>query len=121
MKNINKKTVAFIGFALLLSACSKQKYELGALADKSTLSYTITPSSANPNNIVLTSSTPNLTPVWVTPYGQSLRVKDTVNIHFPGNINLFMGWRVPVDWCRPIHSCNDKYAGRSAVSTPDWD
>lgn len=91
MKNINKNTVAFIGFAMLFAACTKQKYELGALADKSTLSFTIAPSSANPNNIILTSLTPNLAPVWVTPYGQSSRVKDTVNIPFPGQYKFVYG------------------------------
>jgi hypothetical protein len=121
MKNINKNTVAFIGFALLFSACSKQKYELGALADKSTLSFTIAPSATNPNNIVLTSSTPNLTPVWVTPFGQSQRVKDTINIPFPGQYKFVYGVEsagglVQADTTIITISTLDAVA----VSTPDW-
>ncbi|GGA81836.1 hypothetical protein [Puia dinghuensis] len=91
MKNIINSVCVFIGSALLFSACTKQKYELGALASKSALFFTIAPSSANPNNIVLTSLTPNLTPVWVTPFGQSQRVKDTVNIPFPGTYKFVYG------------------------------
>lgn len=121
MKKINKKTVAFIGFALLLCACTKQKYELGALADKSTLSYTIAPSSANPNNIVLTSLTPGLTPVWFTPFGQSTRVKDTVNVPFPGQYKFVYGVEsaggfVQADTATVTINTLDAVA----VSTPDW-
>ncbi|MBS1565555.1 MAG: hypothetical protein JST39_14290, partial [Bacteroidetes bacterium] len=52
MKNIIKSGGAFIGLALLFTSCMKQKYELGPLADKTSLSFTIEPSSGNPNNIV---------------------------------------------------------------------
>lgn len=91
MKNIIQSGGAFIGLALLCTSCMKQKYELGSLASKASLSYTIAPSSTNPNNIVMTSNTPGLTPVWVTPYGQSLRVKDTINIPFPGQYKFVYG------------------------------
>ena len=91
MKNKFKIVYAFLGLVALFSACKPNSYELGALADKSTLSYTIAPSPANPNNIVLTSLTPNLTPMWVTPYGQSIRVKDTINIPFPGTYKFVYG------------------------------
>lgn len=83
--------IALSGSALLFSSCRPKKYELGILADKSALNYTIAPSSTNPNNIVLTSLTPNVTPMWVTPYGQSLRLKDTVNIPFPGTYKFVYG------------------------------
>jgi len=121
MKNINKKTVAFIGFVLLLCACTKQKYELGALADKTKLSYSIKPSSANPNNIVLTSNTPGLTPVWVTPFGQSQRVVDTVNVPFPGTYKFVYGVEsaggfVQADTATVTISTLDSVA----VSTPEW-
>jgi len=121
MKNIINKTFAFIGFALLFSACTKQKYELGPLANKSALSFTIAPSSTNPNNIVLTSSTPGLTPVWVTPFGQSLRVKDTVNIPFPGQYKFVYGVEsagglVQADTTIVKINTLDSLA----VSTPEW-
>ena len=121
MKNISKTTFAFIGCALLLSACSKQQFKLGALADKSALSFTIAPSSTNPNNIVLTSTTPGLTPVWVTPYGQSLRVKDTINIPFPGQYKFVYGVEsagglVQADTTTITINTLDAVA----VSTPDW-
>lgn len=121
MKNIIKKTFAFIGSALVFSACTKQKYELGPLADKSQLSFTIAPSSTNPNNIVLTSSTPGMTPVWVTPFGQSQRVKDTVNVPFPGEYKFVYGVEsagglVQADTTIVTISTLDQVA----VSTPEW-
>ena len=91
MKNKFKILFAFLGLVALFSACKPNTYELGALADKSALTYTIAPSAANPNDIVLTSLTPNVTPMWVTPYGQSIRVKDTVNIPFPGTYKFVYG------------------------------
>ena len=72
MKNNFKILVAILGAALLYSSCRPDKFELGALANKTDLKFTIVPSSANPNDIVLTSLTPGLTPLWVTPYGQSI-------------------------------------------------
>jgi len=91
MKNKLKILVLFLGSVLLFSACSPDKYELGPLASKASLKYTIAPSSTNPNNIVLTSLSPNVTPMWVTPYGQSTRVKDTINIPFPGTYKFVYG------------------------------
>src|SRR5678816_4039323 len=84
MKNNLKIVIAILGSALLYSSCTPDKYELGPLANKADLRFTIKPSTANPNDIVLTSMTPNAAPLWVTPFGQSIRVKDTVNIPFPG-------------------------------------
>lgn len=84
MKNKFKILYPLLGLILLLSACTPDNYELGALANKSTLKFTVAPSSTNPNNIVLTSLTPNVTPLWITPSGRSTRVKDTVNVAFPG-------------------------------------
>jgi len=91
MKNIINSVVATMGCLVLLASCMKEKFSLGPLADKKTLSFTIAPSSTNPNNIVLTSNTPGLTPVWVTPFGQSQRVKDTVNVPFPGQYKFVYG------------------------------
>src|ERR1035437_10000275 len=91
MKNYLKISYIFLGLVLLFSACKPDAYDLGPLASKTSLKYTIAPSSTNPNDIVLTSSTPNVTPMWVTPYGQSLRVKDTINVPFPGTYKFVYG------------------------------
>ena len=113
--------IAFSGSVLLFSSCTPNKYELGILANKSTLKYTIAPSSANPNNIVLTSLTPNATPVWVTPVGQSQRVQDTVNIPFPGTYKFVYGVEsaggfVQADTALVIINTLDQ----NAVNTPMW-
>lgn len=84
MKNKFKILYPLLGMILLFSACTPDTYELGALANKSALKFTVAPSSTNPNNIVLTSLTPNVTPLWITPIGRSTRVNDTVNVAFPG-------------------------------------
>ncbi len=91
MKNIFKTLYAFLGITLLFTACTPKEYELGALLDKGTLKFTVAPSSANPNDIVLTSLTPNLTPLWITPFGTSIKGKDTVNIAFPGTYKFVYG------------------------------
>jgi len=120
-KNMLKKAGAFVGAVLLLSACTKQKYTMGPLADKSSLNFTIKPSSTNPNNIILTSMTPHLTPVWVTPFGQSLRVQDTINVPFPGEYKFVYGVEsagglVQADTTTITISTLDQ----AAVSTPEW-
>ena len=91
MKNKFKFFTAILGTALLFSSCRPDKFELGALANKADLKFTIAPSSANPNDIVLTSLTQGLTPVWITPFGQSIKFKDTVNIPFPGTYKFVFG------------------------------
>jgi hypothetical protein len=121
MKNIINSVCVTIGCAVLLSACMKQKFSLGPLADKKTLSFTIAPSSTNPNNIVLTSNTPGLTPVWVTPFGQSQRVKDTINVPFPGQYKFVYGVEsagglVEADTTVVTINTLDSVA----VSTPEW-
>lgn len=113
--------MAFSGSTLVFSSCRPKKYELGMLADKSALKYTIAPSSTNPNNIVLTSLTPNVTPVWVTPVGQSQRIQDTVNIPFPGTYKFVYGVEsaggfVQADTATVIITTLDQ----NAVSTPMW-
>jgi hypothetical protein len=113
--------IAFSGSVLLFSSCRPKNYELGNVLDKNVLKYTITPSSANPNNIILTSLTPNVTPVWMTPYGQSLRIEDTVNIPFPGSYKFVYGVEsdggfVQADTATVIISSLDQ----NAVNTPMW-
>lgn len=121
MKNNFKILVAILGTALLYSSCRPDKFELGPLANKTDLKFTIEPSSANPNDIVLTSLTPGLTPMWVTPYGQSIRVKDTVNIPFPGMYKFVYGVEsaggfVQADTTTITISALDQ----NAVSGPMW-
>ena len=91
MKNKFKILYVFLGLALLFTACSPQDYELGALADKSTLKFSITPDSKEPNMIILKSLTPGVTPQWVTPFGRSTRVQDTVKIAFAGTYKFVYG------------------------------
>lgn len=91
MKN-NLKIILAIAASALLSSCRPEIFELGAFASKDDLKFTIEPSSANPNDIVLTSLTPpGLTPFWLTPYGTSAKLKDTVNVPFPGTYNFVYG------------------------------
>src|SRR5579872_1111848 len=121
MKNYIKSACAILGCALLFSACMKQNYSLGPLADKSSLSFSIAPSSGNPNNIVLTSKTPHLTPVWFTPFGQSQRVQDTINVPFPGTYKFVYGVEsagglVEADTTLVTINTLDSVA----VSTPAW-
>jgi hypothetical protein len=91
MKNRINILLPFFGLLLMLMACTPEDHELGALLDKSALKFTVAPSSTNPNNIVLTSLTPNLTPVWITPIGTSIKGKDTVNLAFPGTYKFVYG------------------------------
>lgn len=91
MKNNLIIVLAFLGSALLYSSCRPEIFELGALANKEDLKFTIAPSSTNPNDIVLTSLTPGLTPYWVTPYGQSIKLTDTTNVPFPGTYKFVYG------------------------------
>ncbi len=84
MQNKFRILYAILAMILLFTACTPNKYELGSLMSKSELKFTIVPSASNPNNIILTSLTPSVTPLWTTPFGRSIRVKDTVNVAFPG-------------------------------------
>ncbi len=91
MKIKFKLLYAFIGLAMLFSACTPQEFELGSVLDKSELKFSIVPDATDPNMIVLTSLTPNATPQWITPYGKSIRVRDTVKIAFPGEYDFVYG------------------------------
>jgi hypothetical protein len=92
MKNNFNIVLAILGSALLYSSCKPEIFELGALGNKADLKYTVAPSSANPNDIVLTSLTPpGVTPFWITPYGPSTKLKDTINVPFPGTYKFAYG------------------------------
>jgi hypothetical protein len=91
MKNNFNIVLALVGSALLYASCKPEIFELGAVTKKDDLKFTIAPSSANPNDIVLTSLTPGLTPYWVTPYGQSIKLTDTTNVPFPGTYKFVFG------------------------------
>jgi hypothetical protein len=62
---------------------------MAALLDKSALKFTVTQDASNPNIIIMTSETPNVTPYWVTPMGNSTSIVDTIDIPFPGTDTIF--------------------------------
>jgi len=88
MKNKYKILYPLLGLVMLFSACTPDTYELGSLKTKDELKYTVTPDSKNPNMIILESLTPNATPIWNTPIGRSIRVKDTIVVAFPGTYSI---------------------------------
>jgi hypothetical protein len=117
----NKILYSLLGLLLLFTACTPDSYQLGTLLDKSALKFTVAPSSTNPNDIVLTSLTPNVTPLWITPVGRSTRVKDTVNVAFPGVYTFKYGVEsaggyVQADSVLVTINTLDQ----NAVSTPMW-
>lgn len=117
MKNI----IFFLGAVLAFSSCAPKKYNLGNEIAKSSLKYTIAPSSANPNDIVLTSLTPNLTPEWITPVGQSQKMQDTVNIPFPGTYKFVYGVESQGGFVEAdTFSLTITTLDQNAVSTPQW-
>lgn len=91
MKNIFKLVYAFIALSMALVACTPDEYSLGTSISKNDLKFSIVPNASDPNMIVLKSLTPNATPLWVTPYGRSTRVNDTVKIAFPGIYKFVYG------------------------------
>jgi hypothetical protein len=84
MKNKLKILLPFLGLALLFTACTPENPKLEALMDKSALKFSITTDPSNPNKFILTSLTPDVTPYWVTPMGNSTSAIDTIDIPFPG-------------------------------------
>lgn len=88
MKKLITSIIIVCGLIVMFSGCTPEKIELGPVLDKNALKFTVTPSSANPNDIVLKSLTPNATPYWVSPSGNSTRLIDTINIPFPGTYTI---------------------------------
>ncbi len=91
MKNKFKILYTLLGLVLLFTACTPNEYELGSTLDKSALKFSITPDSKDPNMILLKSSTPGVTPLWVTPLGRSTKLIDTCKIAFPGTYKFIYG------------------------------
>lgn len=91
MKNVFKILTILVGSALLFTACTPENYELGSLMDKSSLKFSITQNESDPNMIILKSQTPGVTPQWITPVGNSVRVQDTVKLAFPGDYKFVYG------------------------------
>ena len=85
MKNRLKIFLSILGAILLLAACTPDNPKLAPLLPKSSLKFSVTPLSSNPNMIVLKSETPNVTPYWVTPMGNTTKLTDTIDIPFPGS------------------------------------
>jgi hypothetical protein len=88
MKKLIHSIIIVCGLITLISGCRPEQIELGQAMDKNALKFSATPSATNPNDIVLKSLTPNATPFWVSPSGNSIRVTDTVNIPFPGTYTI---------------------------------
>ncbi len=91
---MNKRIKIFSFLAMLLiafTACQPDDYSMGSTLSKSELKYSITPSATDPNMIILKSSTPNATPIWITPSGRSLKMNDTVRLAFKGDYKFLYG------------------------------
>lgn len=88
MKKLINSIIVVCGLVTLLSGCRPEKIELGSALEKTALKFTVTPSSNNANDIVLKSLTPNATPYWVSPSGNSIKLTDTINIPFPGTYTI---------------------------------
>lgn len=88
MKKLINSIIVVCGLVTLFSGCRPEKIELGSALDKTALKFTVTPSSNNANDIVLKSLTPNATPYWVSPSGNSIKLTDTINIPFPGTYTI---------------------------------
>ena len=88
MKKLINSIILACGLMVMFSGCRPEVIELGPALDKSALKFTVTPSAKNPNDIVLKSLTPNATPYWVSPSGNSIKLTDTINIPFPGDYTI---------------------------------
>ena len=88
MKKLINSIIIVCGLITTFSGCRPEKIELAPASDKSILKFTVTPSTANPNDIVLKSLTPNATPYWSSPSGNSTKFTDTINIPFPGDYTI---------------------------------
>lgn len=89
MKKIIHILASLWGLIIILTGCRPDVVRLGAALNKDALKFSATPDPANPNNYILKSLTPNVTPYWVTPTGKSIRVTDTVNFPFPGTDTIY--------------------------------
>lgn len=89
MKKINNTLTFFLGVVIILTGCKPDVAKLGAPLNKVDLKFSVTADPANPNNFILRSLTPNVTPYWVTPVSKSTRVTDTVNFPFPGTDTIY--------------------------------
>ncbi|WP_300600788.1 hypothetical protein [Niabella sp.] len=89
MKKISRISLFFLGLIMLFTACKPDVAGLGPVLNKTDLKFSVTPDPANPNNFILQSLTPNVTPYWVTPTGKSIRVTDTMNFPFPGTDTIY--------------------------------
>ncbi len=84
MKNKFKILFSLLGLILFFTGCTPDNPQMEALLDKSALKFSVTVDTSNPNKIIMTSQTPNVTPYWVTPMGISTKLIDTIDIPFPG-------------------------------------
>lgn len=88
---IFKIYILLLGMVLALFACQPEEYNLGKVLSKADLKYTITQNPDDPNMVILESTTPGVTPLWITPMGRSIRVKDTLRFPFAGEYQFIYG------------------------------
>lgn len=121
MKKLIHSIIAVCGLLTMFSGCRPEVIELGAALDKSALQFTVTPSAKNPNDIVLKSLTPNATPYWVSPSGNSIKLTDTINIPFPGTytIKYAVQSRGGLVYADPV-TVNITSIDANTVSDPLW-
>lgn len=91
MKNIFRTFCSLLVAVALFTACTPADHEMGAIASKSDLKFSITQSSTNPNKIILKSLTEGVIPHWITPVGRSTRASDTIVVAFPGKYKFVYG------------------------------
>ena len=92
MKRNNFKIyAALLGLILAFAACQPEEFSMGEILSKEDLSFSITQNPSDPNMIFLESLTPGVTPLWQTPMGRSINLKDTVKIPFEGNYKFIYG------------------------------
>ncbi|SHK73988.1 hypothetical protein SAMN04488028_10838 [Reichenbachiella agariperforans] len=90
-KIINQYLFVLLAVGALLSSCLQEDYVLDEIMPVEDLQFSITQNPEDPNMVILTSETPNVTPLWTTPSGRSTRVQDTVKIAFAGVYKFVYG------------------------------
>jgi len=86
--------------ALIFSACSPDKYEMGAQTYTSDdlvqgIAYKVTPDAQDPNTIHLQSLVTGVIPLWETPQGRSQKQTMDIQLPFAGDYEVTFGVITP--------------------------
>jgi hypothetical protein len=86
--------------AMIFSACSPEKYEMGEQTYTSDdlvqgIAYKVTPDAKDPNTIHLESLVKGVTPLWETPQGRSENATMTIALPFAGEYEITFGVITP--------------------------